>query len=63
MFSGDIVDSIIRVYDPKISAYDQLTDLNTPIYIGQDWAPKNEHIHAMLRSMLTYCLQISISNL
>lgn len=54
LFAGDLVDCIIRIWNQKISTFEQLAKINPPIVIDPTLAPYSERIQAMLRFVKHY---------
>lgn len=49
LWSGDLLECIIRIRNQKISTFNGLTGTNSPIYIPNTLTTHNAHIYEMLK--------------
>lgn len=49
VFAGDIVDSVIRILNSKVSTYRELAQTNTSIFINEALKLQHNEIYGMLR--------------
>lgn len=49
LFTGDLLDCVIRILNQRISTFQQLADINSPIYISKTLAMHEFNIRKMLR--------------
>lgn len=49
LFMGDLLDCIYRIFDQKVSTFEQLAKMNAPIFISQRLSVHTEDINDMLR--------------
>lgn len=49
VFSGDLLDTVIQVLNAKVSNFEELADINPPIYIDMDLYLHSDIIHGMLK--------------
>lgn len=53
VFAGDILDSLVRIQIQSISTFEQLAEINPPIYIRNEMALHSEEIREMLKRKMT----------
>lgn len=49
LWSGDLLDCVYQTMDQKISTYDELTEIDAPIYIPPNFQKHSTEIYGMLR--------------
>ena len=49
VFSGDLLDSVVKVYNQKIGTFEELAEINAPIYIEPTLGFYSDTIHEMLK--------------
>lgn len=49
LFTGAILNCVMRIYDQRVSTFEQLAEIDLPIYSARTWTSKQADIHEMLR--------------
>lgn len=52
VLSGDILDSVVRIQTHKIRTFEQLSEINPPIYLSEDLEIHSEEIRARLQRLM-----------
>lgn len=62
LFMGDLLDCIYRIFDQKISTFEQLATMNAPIFISHRLSVHTEDINDRLRFEIVACYYLIFEN-